>query len=220
MSRRSQPKKPEPIDPGPPNLLAGEDLPQLPKQERSRRAREALLDAALALFAERGFEATGIEDIANRAGVAVGGFYSHFRSKRQVLLVLMDRLLGELAALDLSVAPEAPPQLVIAGLVHVGLRVDWAYIGAYRAWHEVILRDPELGALHRQIEAWSMSRLRLLTEMLAHHPSARTDLDVETFCWVTNQLFWRLTEADVENRAAVERAVAHMLAHAIFRDPE
>jgi AcrR family transcriptional regulator len=202
----------------PPDLLAGEDLPQEPKQERSRQARTALLDAALALFAERGFEATSIEDIATRAGVAVGGFYSHFRSKRQVLLVLMDRLLTELAALDLSAASQAPPQMVIAGLVHVGLRVDWAYIGAYRAWHEVILRDPELGALHRQIEAWTLSRLRQLSDILAAHPMARDDVDVETFCWVLNQLFWRLTEAEVEDRDAVEKTVAKMLTHMIYKD--
>lgn len=219
MARRSQPEPNLPPGPfGPPNLLAGEELPEAPKQARSRRAREALLDAALALFAGRGFEATSVEEIATRARIAVGGFYSHFRSKRQVLLVLMDRLVGELAALDLSIPAGAPPQAVIAGLVHVGLRVDWAYIGAYRAWHEVILRDPALAELHRQIEAWSMSRLRTISQMLAGHPSARTDFDVETFCWVTNQLFWRLTEAHVENREAVERTVAHMLGHAIFAD--
>jgi AcrR family transcriptional regulator len=202
----------------PPDLLAGEDLPQEPKQERSRQARAALLDAALALFAEHGFEATSVEDIATRAGVAVGGFYLHFRSKRQVLLVLMDRLLTELAALDLSAASQAPPQMVIAGLVHVGLRVDWAYIGAYRAWHEVMLRDPELRELHRRIEAWSLSRLRLLSEMLAAHPAARDDIDVETFSWVVNQLFWRLTEAEVADRDAVEKTVAKMLTHMLFKD--
>src|SRR5438132_1312149 len=74
-----------------PDLLAGQHLPPPPQQERSRRKRDALLQSALALFAERGYEQTSIEDIAHQAGVAVGGFYQHFTSKRQILLVLMDR---------------------------------------------------------------------------------------------------------------------------------
>src|SRR5207244_387551 len=74
-----------------PDVLAGQQLPPAPQQERSRRKRDALLQSALALFAERGYEQTSIEDIAHQAGVAVGGFYQHFTSKRQILLVLMDR---------------------------------------------------------------------------------------------------------------------------------
>jgi AcrR family transcriptional regulator len=199
-------------------VLAGEDVPRAPKQERSRRAREALLAAALALFAERGFEATSVEEIATRAGLAVGGFYSYFRSKRQALLVLMDRLLAELAALDLNVPPGTPPRAIVAGLVHAGLRVDWAYAGAYRAWHEVILRDAELAVRAREIEAWTLSRLRLVTGVLTAFPGARTDLDVERFCWVTNQLFWRMTETQIDDRAGVERMLADMLGHALFTD--
>jgi len=196
-------------------LLAGEDLPQLPRQERSRRAREALLEATLALFAEHGFEATSVEEIA---GIAVGGFYSHFRSKRQALLVLMDRLLIELAALDLDLPPGVDPRAVVGAMVHAGLRIDWAYLGAYRAWHEAILQDPMLAKLARKIEAWSLSRLRLLALVFAQAPTVRPEIDLETFCWVTNQLFWRLTETNLENRDAVERTVTAMLAHALFAD--
>src|SRR4051794_39058177 len=78
-----------------PDLLAGEQFPPPPQQDRSRRKREALLNAALEMFAEHGYERASIEAIARRAGVAVGAFYQHFTSKRQILLVLMDRLLEE-----------------------------------------------------------------------------------------------------------------------------
>ena len=83
-----------------PDLLARQQLPPAPQQERSRRKREALLEKALALFAERGYEQTSIEEIAHAAGVAVGGFYQHFTSKRQLLLVLMDRLLQDVSGLS------------------------------------------------------------------------------------------------------------------------
>lgn len=59
-------------------------------QERSRRTRQELVNAALKLWNERGFE-TGIEDttveeIARAAGVTKGTFYFHFAHKEDILL--------------------------------------------------------------------------------------------------------------------------------------
>ncbi len=68
----------------------------MPSQRRSRLKREALLRATLELFERNGYEATAIGAIARRAEIAVGGFYQYFRSKRQLLLVLMNELLQKL----------------------------------------------------------------------------------------------------------------------------
>jgi AcrR family transcriptional regulator len=177
------------------------------------------MNAALTLFAEHGFEATSIDDIAASAGVAVGGFYQHFRSKRQALLVLMDRLVSELGALELMLPEKIVPRPFIAAIVNLALRIDWAYVGAYRAWREVILHDPDLAARNRTLEAWTLARLRVVTAHLLTLPGARSDVDLDAFCWVTNQLFWRLTEAEVQDRTAVERVVTAFFLHALFKDP-
>ena len=58
-----------------PDLLAGEDLPAEPQQRRSLEKRRKLKAAGLALFGEKGYERTSIEEIARRAKLAVGGFY-------------------------------------------------------------------------------------------------------------------------------------------------
>ena len=47
--------------------------------------RAALLEVSVALFGERGFHATTVEQITNRAGVTKGAFYHHFESKEDVL---------------------------------------------------------------------------------------------------------------------------------------
>ena len=60
-----------------PQLLSGEDLPPAPRQKRSRAKRAQMLSAALALFGEKGYEATSINEIASCAGVAIGSFYQH-----------------------------------------------------------------------------------------------------------------------------------------------
>src|SRR3989449_7874640 len=50
------------------------------------------------LIAERGYEATTLRDVADRAGVSVGLLYRYFPSKRAVVLALYDELSAEYVA--------------------------------------------------------------------------------------------------------------------------
>ena len=47
--------------------------------------RQAILDTAEALFFQRGYEETSVQDILNAMGLSKGGFYHHFESKMAVL---------------------------------------------------------------------------------------------------------------------------------------
>jgi len=67
--------------------------------QRSEATIAAIERAARKLFAARGFEATSIDEIAARAGVAKGAVYHHFASKREIFTRVLDRIQGELAAL-------------------------------------------------------------------------------------------------------------------------
>jgi AcrR family transcriptional regulator len=64
--------------------------------ERSATTRAALLQAARELFAERGFAATGREQIAERAGVTRGALYHHFGSKEQLFRSVVELLEAEI----------------------------------------------------------------------------------------------------------------------------
>lgn len=79
-------------------------------EEMRRRSRERLLQATVELVAERGYEATTLGDIADRAGAARGLISYYFPGKRQLLQSavhrLMHRTLG--AALERSPRPEGP----------------------------------------------------------------------------------------------------------------
>lgn len=59
-------------------------------QARAVATRRRVLDAAEALFARRGYDPTGMADVAERAGVGVGTLYHHFPDKRALLLALID----------------------------------------------------------------------------------------------------------------------------------
>lgn len=80
-------------------------------------ARRRLQEAALALFVERGYAATPVDAIAERAGVSQRTFFRHFRDKEEVLFDPDERLLAGLLG-PLGAAPEGatPRELVTAAL--------------------------------------------------------------------------------------------------------
>ncbi|MCC6957656.1 MAG: TetR/AcrR family transcriptional regulator [Anaerolineales bacterium] len=70
-----------------------EAKPELPRRERQSAARaNQILDAAAALFAERGFHRTTTRDIAEAADVAEGTLYNYFANKDDLLIGVLQRL--------------------------------------------------------------------------------------------------------------------------------
>src|SRR5690625_1071033 len=54
---------------------------------------ERVLDAAADLFAEKGYSATSLGDVADRVGIRSPSVYNHFRSKEALYLAVLERLL-------------------------------------------------------------------------------------------------------------------------------
>lgn len=61
----------------------------MPRTERGRRTLRALLDAAADEFGEKGFHDAAIAKIAERAGIAIGSFYTYFESKEAIFRALV-----------------------------------------------------------------------------------------------------------------------------------
>lgn len=80
-------------------------------------ARTRLAAAALELYAERGFDATTVAEIAERAGLTKRTFFRHFADKREVLFSGSDELLEAMVGGVRGAPPEtAPLDAVLAGL--------------------------------------------------------------------------------------------------------
>lgn len=65
------------------------------RDAQKRMTRELLLDNGLALFSDKGYLATTIEDIAGAAGTTRTTFYLHFASKSELLAELLQRIASE-----------------------------------------------------------------------------------------------------------------------------
>ncbi len=62
----------------------------IPQRASSEETRRLVLDTALTLFRERGFEETTIRDIASRAGLSLGAAYYYFKSKEAIVAAYYD----------------------------------------------------------------------------------------------------------------------------------
>jgi AcrR family transcriptional regulator len=82
-----------------------------PRNADGRNTREAILEAALELFAERGFFGTSTREIARAVGVRESALYHHFESKDAIFHALIDQngpgRMRQLVAIDVDSMLEA-----------------------------------------------------------------------------------------------------------------
>jgi len=59
------------------------------KKEAAEQRRQSILEAARMVFARKGYDASGVEDIAEQAGIGKGTLYLYFPSKEQIYLAAL-----------------------------------------------------------------------------------------------------------------------------------
>lgn len=81
-----------------PNPMGSDRAPERATRVRmtGTQRRQQLIEIARALFAERGYEATSIEEIAQRANVSKPVVYEHFGGKEGLYAVVVDREMSRL----------------------------------------------------------------------------------------------------------------------------
>lgn len=99
--------------------------PKASRREARDASRQRLLDAAAEVFSQKGFTAAKATDIAERAGVAVGTLYLHFRDKDGIALAVALDALNDLRA-RLRAAVESPGMTAEnAARAHAAALVDF-----------------------------------------------------------------------------------------------
>ena len=107
-----------------------------PSTDRGRARRERIIAVATDLFHERGFDATGIDDIGHAAGITGPGIYRHFASKDEILIAVLDRVWMMLReGIDCAADLPAGDALDVLIDTHVTLAVS------HRAEFSLLLHD-------------------------------------------------------------------------------
>lgn len=105
-------------------------------QPRARETRQRILDAALRVFAAKGYHEARMDDIVAAADASKGAIYFHFPSKEHIFLALVDEFAALLESrLEQALAEES------SGVrrVDAALRVCMELFGRYRQLAKVVL---------------------------------------------------------------------------------
>ncbi|MFB4296907.1 TetR family transcriptional regulator [Actinomadura sp. NTSP31] len=83
------------------------------RERKKQRTREALVDAAFTLFAEKGFDATTVEEIADAVDVSSRTFFRYFASKEDVALTFQEE---QTSAVMQALADRPPDEPIMTAL--------------------------------------------------------------------------------------------------------
>ena len=109
------------------------------REKQKRERREAIFEAAATLFAERGYTATSMEEIATRAGVSVPTVYAYFPGKADLMVAIYaaDRAVVEAGKEALIASPPSDPAEAITALLLVEMRNGLDYLDN-RVWRDLV----------------------------------------------------------------------------------
>jgi len=143
------------------------DAKTLAKEDR----RQQILNAALAVFAKKGYGEATIPGIAGQAGVAVGTIYHYYESKHDLLVSLIDNYVNSDALREIfAELAREDDKTSVRGIIENGL--DWAAddLRGFLFIFTEVLRDPELG--EHFSEKFLASLLQSLEEYVAERVSS------------------------------------------------
>jgi TetR/AcrR family transcriptional regulator, fatty acid metabolism regulator protein len=188
--------------------------------------RRVILDAAVRVFASKGYHTSRVGDIADEAGVAHGLLYHYFSSKEQVLETVFrenwSELLDAFARIEAS---DATPPEQLAAIAKTLLRAWRDRPDLVRVMVREVARSPQLQGQVEEIGAGFRVIQRVIERGQAEG-AFRADLDPRLASWVfyggleeilTGWVLEQLPDGD-EEVARAERTVVSLLCGGLARD--
>jgi len=201
------------------DMTAAPARKRLSREESRAQTREHLLESAKFLFAQKGFEATSVEDVAEHAGYSRGALYSNYSGKEELLIALIEgcfeRDIAQIESVtDTVTDPKVRGQIILEQFVSVDLPLEalllhqefWMCALRYPLVREVQSR--QLENIHKAI-----ARLveRQVSDMNLELPSSVDDF-VTSFTALRNGLIaQRYIHDDPRFLETYRRVFAHLI---------
>ena len=188
--------------------------------------RRIILDAAVRVFARKGYHTCRVGDIAEEAGIAHGLLYHYFDSKEEVLETVFrenwSQLLEAFARIEAS---QEPPLEQLGAIAKVLLRAWRDQPDLVRVMVREVARSPQLQGQVDEIRAGFLVIQRVIERGQADG-SFRPDLDARLASWIfyggleellTGWVLGQLPDGD-EEVARAERTVVELVSGGLARD--
>lgn len=140
------------------------NLPPLPKSQKAQRTRQKILEAARAVFAERGFAKTTAEEISAKAGVGYGTFYLYFSDKGQALHTILSEVDDKLYQTGQTEGTQVPMGLGALAPIKITIGAFFdsfkEYVDVLKICHELSATDPNFKAQHDKVRSRLVNRIK------------------------------------------------------------
>lgn len=194
----------------------GTQKTRVPKQKRSIEKKNKIMDAAMALFAQKGIHNTNSKEIAAMAGVSIGSFYSYFPNKKKLLIEVLgiylndhfDRIWNQSPSWD-TFAPEELIRYCMENLLS-------AYNEApdfHRETHVLRYSDPDVKSLY---DKETEKELAQITSILAIHKDLITVRDLDAAAVVIHSAAENLAHKITFMQTLEEKRLVNEFAHMVF----
>jgi len=108
------------------------------REEKKRRTRKAILQAAVQLFGDKGYERTSIDELARAAGVGKGTIYSYFQTKSEIFLAFCEDELDHVYA---EVAQKSKVDATLTEQLMALFMGEFRYVTRHKDFGRLLLRE-------------------------------------------------------------------------------
>lgn len=139
-------------------------------KEQYEKIRESskteILDAALELFAQNGYHATSISQIAEKAGISKGLMYNYFKSKDDLLKTIIDGGFQKLSELMAAINTETDPRKALEKLIRLSLQNLKSNPEYWKLYMSIVLQSTSQKDVKEHIAGFRDGAVMGLSELL------------------------------------------------------
>ncbi len=149
------------------------------RAQKKRQTRKSILQAAIRLFTEKGFEQTSIEELARAAGIGKGTIYGYFATKQEIFLAFCEEEIDYVFKhMDEEVDPEAP---LLEQIVALSM-AQFDFVTANREFGRLFCREiafprESMADKSRELDAQYLGRVMQIIQRAQQRGELHADAD-------------------------------------------
>lgn len=150
------------------------------REKKKKKTKKAILNAAMTLFSQKGYENTSIEELSRAAGIGKGTIYTYFRTKSEIFLAFCEE---QLEFVDKELAEKTNSQAALIKQLMTLFMGEFQYISRHKEFGRILMREtvfPKELTVERSGEVHSkyIDLLVPMFKLAQQRGELRTDLEL------------------------------------------
>jgi AcrR family transcriptional regulator len=150
------------------------DIPMSPKTYKpSQQTKNKITQKAIDLFNERGTAAVSLNSLAETLDISTGNLQYHYRSKEEILRVILEVMFNEWNAVYQEMDIESFTMDTLRRTLRINFNLVWKYRFFYRELNALLRSDEILAKRYATIQEQRLAEQEMLTKQMARSSGVR-----------------------------------------------